>query len=239
MRVVISQSMYFPWVGLLEQVKLADVFVHYDDVQFTRGFYNRVQIRSENGTRWLTVPTKKHPRETHIDHVLVDDSQDWREQHRNALVQCYRLSPYLEDMLAVFDDAHSRHAANLGDVSRESIMALARYFGLSENRSFTRSASLDAPGRSSERLLAICRKLGATAYVTGHGARNYLDHELFETWGIEVRYMNYQKLPYPQPYDHFTPFVSGLDLIANCGRSGAKYICSGTVSWKDFIDESH
>jgi hypothetical protein len=230
--------MYFPWVGLLEQIKLADIFVHYDDVQFTRGFYNRVQIRAESSTRWLTVPTKKHPRETNIDHVLVDESYDWREQHRNALKEHYRHSPYFKDMIGVFDDAHSMPAANLSDVSRESIMALVKYFDLNKHCRFMSSALLDVHDRSSERLLAICRKLEATTYITGHGARNYLDHELFESSGIEVRYMDYRKVPYPQFHDEFTPFVSALDLIANCGRNGEKYICSETVSWKEFINGS-
>ena len=41
--------MYFPWVGLLEQVCSADCFVHYDDVQYVRGFCNRVQMKVPNG----------------------------------------------------------------------------------------------------------------------------------------------------------------------------------------------
>ena len=54
-RVVISQSMLFPWVGLLEQMRLADVFVHYDDVQFSKGsFVNRVQVKTPDGVRWMT-----------------------------------------------------------------------------------------------------------------------------------------------------------------------------------------
>lgn len=238
MRIVISQSMYFPWVGLLEQIKLANVFVHYDDVQFTRGFYNRVEIKSESGIRWLTVPVKKHVRETNIDRIEVDDSKPWREAHRNELVQCYRSAPYFRDMMSVVDDAYSTRVTNLADVSRESLMALARYFGLEQGRRFLSSSSLNTPGRSSDRLFAICQKLGASTYITGHGARNYLDHELFESSGIEVEYMDYRKLPYPQLHGDFTPFVSGLDLIANCGKNGEKYICSGTVSWKEFTDGS-
>ena len=58
MRVVISQSMYFPWVGMLEQIRLADVFIHYDDVQFSKGsFSNRVQVKQPDGTSaWMTIP---------------------------------------------------------------------------------------------------------------------------------------------------------------------------------------
>ena len=55
--VVISQPMYFPWVGMLEQMALADVWVHLDDAQFSKGgFFNRVQIKTTDGTPWLTVP---------------------------------------------------------------------------------------------------------------------------------------------------------------------------------------
>ena len=50
--VVISQPMLFPWVGMFEQVALADVFVHYDDVQFSKGsFTNRVQLKTARRVR--------------------------------------------------------------------------------------------------------------------------------------------------------------------------------------------
>ncbi|MCA9907942.1 MAG: WbqC family protein, partial [Anaerolineae bacterium] len=67
MKLVISQSMYFPWAGLLEQIRLADTFVHYDDVQHTRGFYNRVQIKTGNGVRWITVPLRDWHQGQRID----------------------------------------------------------------------------------------------------------------------------------------------------------------------------
>ena len=59
MKVVISQPMFFPWVGFLEQMRLADVYVHYDDVQFSKGsFTNRVQIKTPEGFIWLTAPLR-------------------------------------------------------------------------------------------------------------------------------------------------------------------------------------
>ena len=57
MKVVISQPMFFPWVGMFEQIRLADIYVHYGDVRFSKGSYvNRVQIKTAQGVRWLTVP---------------------------------------------------------------------------------------------------------------------------------------------------------------------------------------
>ena len=52
--------MFFPWVGLFEQIRLANVFVHYDDVQLPQGrsFTTRVQLKAPTGVHWLTMPVK-------------------------------------------------------------------------------------------------------------------------------------------------------------------------------------
>ncbi len=236
-RVVISQSMYFPWVGLLEQIRLADIFVHYDDVQYTRGFYNRVQVKTANGIKWLTVPLRDHHRGQRIDEVLVDDRTDWRGRHRDVLRQAYLKAPFRDEMLTIVDHVFSKNAQTLADVSRESILALAHYFGLAETTRFMCSAYLGISGSSSQRLHDICVALGATIYITGHGARNYLDHELFEKSGIQVQYMKYRMISYPQLYGGFTPYVTALDLVANLGRTGAKVICSESIYWKELLNE--
>lgn len=238
MRIVISQSMYFPWVGMLEQIRLADIFVHYDDVQFTRGYFNRIQIKSAAGQKWLTIPIRKHSQSSHINSILLDQSRDWKEEHRAELAACYKYCPYYHDLLSIVDETFTPSHETLADVARASMLSLAKYFGIDGQRSFLESAKLETEGRSSERLLRICQKLGATSYITGHGARNYLDHCLFSSAGISVTYMNYAKEPYPQRFGEFTPYVTGLDLVANCGREGIKYIKSGTVPWKEITDGS-
>lgn len=238
-KVVISQSMYFPWVGLLEQMRVADVFVHYDDVQYARGFLNRVQVKTAQGSRWITVPLRDHHRSQKINEISIDERSDWRSQHRDVLRQAYFRSPFRDEMLALVDRAFSQPASSLADVSRSSMQVLAEYFGLSEGRDFISSDVLGIPGSSSQRLCDIVFSLGGDVYVTGHGARNYLDHALFARAGIAVRYMQYQCIPYPQQHGTFTPYVTALDLVANCGREGVRVICSTTVDWKEFVNESH
>ena len=60
----------------------------------------------------------------------------------------------------------------------------------------------------------------------------------FEREHIQVEYIDYLRLPYPQSNGQFTPYVTGLDLVANCGRAGVKNICSNTKPWRDFLNES-
>lgn len=230
--------MYFPWVGLLEQIRTTDVFMHYNDVQFARGFYNRVQVKTANGSRWLTVPLRDYHRGQHIDQIQVDDRSDWRGQHRDILRQAYVKAPYRDEMIALVDHVFSKATTTLADVARESILVLSDYFGLADEEMFINSADMQVPGSSSQRLHDLCKAISANVYVTGHGARNYLDYDLFERSGIRVEYMKYRMTPYPQLHGDFNPYVSGLDLVANCGRAGASVICSNSIYWKDFLNES-
>jgi hypothetical protein len=231
--IVVLQPMFLPWIGHLEQVRLADMFVHYDDVQYCpRTLANRVRVKTANGTLWLTVPVE-HPGRRPIREVAVCEQTDWRSQHLRTLEHAFAQAPFRDDALELVQRVYAPRHASLADLTIAGIEALADYFAL--RTEFLRSSTLGVPGRSTARLVDLCTHLGATDYVTGHGARNYLDHEAFAARGIDVRYLDYQRTPYPQQHGPFDPHVSALDLIANCGRDGRWLIASGTVPWREFL----
>ncbi|KQY49729.1 WbqC family protein [Lysobacter sp. Root494] len=238
MNIVISQPMLFPWIGMLEQVRLADCYVDYADVQFSKGsFVNRVQVKTGAGPRWMTVPLRGLSLGQRIDEVAIDDSLPWRENHLQLLCAAYDGAPYRGEMLALVEDVYAREYTSVSTLSLASLMALCRYYGLDRERTFVPSSQLGIEGASSQRVLEIVLRLGGDRYITGHGARNYLAHEIFDKAGVRVEYMDYLKVPYTQLHGEFTPYVSALDLIANKGPDGVEYIRSGARYWKDFLDE--
>ena len=100
--VVISQPMYFPWVGMLEQVRLADVWVHLGDALFSMGgFFNRVQLKSAEGTPWLTVPLAEHKLGQLLNETQMA-KHDWRRKQLATLRQAYAAAPYVEDQREAF-----------------------------------------------------------------------------------------------------------------------------------------
>jgi len=226
--------MLFPWIGLFEQIKLADIYVHYDDVQYSKGsFTNRVQIWDGKAISWLTVPII-HGTEN-INQIVIDDSKNWRRKHLNLLQQSYTKAPFKDDMLAIVEDVYAESHLTICSLSISSILHISRYFGIKNTQQFRYASELGISGQSSKRVFDIVDQLGGTHYITGHGAQHYLEHSLFEQNAIEVKYMDYQKLAYPQLTEEFTPYISTLDLIANCGKSGISLICSGTKDWKEFV----
>lgn len=238
MKVVISQPMFFPWIGFFEQIKLSDIYVHYNDVQYSKGgFTNRVQVKSPEGSKWLTVPLKNLRLGQAINQVEINNQQNWRANHFDLLKRSYETAPYYSEMLKLVETVYNRDWDLLDDLSQETLNAICDYFDIFRDKKFISIKDLDVGGASSERVLATTLKLGADTYITGHGASKYLNHGIFEDAGVRVEYMDYQKKPYPQLYGEFTPYVSILDLIANVGKEGVNWICSGTIYWKDFVNE--
>lgn len=234
--IVISQPMFFPWVGMFEQIRLADIYVHYDDVQFSKGsFSNRVQVKTADGSKWLTVPLPSLHLGQVINQVAIGPIGEWGPRHLALLEQSYDEAPHAKEMLALVRQVYARPFANLSELGIASMDATREFFGLAPKARFVRSSDLGISGQSDARVLAIVKHLGGDRYITGHGARNYLDHERFATEGVFVDYIDYRKVPYPQLHGAFTPYVSILDLIANRGRDGASVICSGTLPWREFL----
>ncbi len=238
MRMVISQPMFFPWVGLLDQVRLADIFVRYDDVQMPRGrsFISRVQVKTAGGIRWLSAPVDRKNSGSNINETRLLEDGKWRRKHLTTLRHVFAGAPHLEDAMKLARDIYGREENNLARFNEVAVERMAAFFGISAE--FRRSSDLGIGGRSTRRLIDICKYFGASEYITGHGARNYLDHEAFEREGIKVSYMRYDYDPWPQLHGPFTPYVTALDLVANCGKEGVRYIKSGTVDWKEFLHGS-
>jgi hypothetical protein len=236
-KIVISQPMLFPWVGMLEQIRLCDCHVFYDDVQFSKGsFVNRVQVKLPEGIRWMTIPIQGLTLGQRINELRPDSSRNWRRQHLDMLSRSFVAAPFRNDALGLVEDVYDSEYGDVGSISRASLLSLLCYFGLTAGRDFLSVCELGINGSGSDRVLEIVKRLGGSTYISGHGAAHYLLHETFEKNGVAVEYMDYMCMPYPQSNGSFTPYVSSLDLVANRGRDGIEVIASNTKPWRDFLN---
>jgi hypothetical protein len=234
MRVVLSQPMFVPWIGIFEQVKLADVFVHYNDVKRPGGgsFMTRVQIKTSQGTQWLSAPIDKQRSDWLISETILVADSDWRASHLEFIKQSYRHAQHFALMAELADEIYAYPGDDLAGFNQHGIELIANWLELDTR--FAVSSDLPTSGASSQRVIDICKHFDASEYVTGHGALNYLDHKLFEANEIGVSYVNYDLNPYTQLHGEFTPYVSILDAIANTGHETAALLTSTCVGWRDF-----
>jgi hypothetical protein len=227
MKCVILQPSYIPWRGYFHLIQKADVFVFYDDVQYDkRGWRNRNRIKSATGPIWLTIPVVAkgvQAQGTPIKDVHFVPKSNWKEKHERTLRLCYAKAPYFSSYAPMLASLYAQRTESLADFTIESTVALARELGIGHTR-FLRSASLPATGRKTDRLISILQHLGATHYISGPSAQDYLEEEKFAANGITLEYIKYSYPEYPQLHGAFDPQVSILDLLLMAGPDAPKYI---------------
>lgn len=213
----ILQPGYLPWLGFFEQLYRSDVFVILDDVQYDKhSWRNRNRIKTAQGPAWLTVPVLTHGQGRPLTRdVGIDPRSSWRKKHLDTIRQSYGRAPFGEWAIAGIEEAYARQWDRLLDLDLFLIGALGRLLGF--ERKIELSSSLDVQGRSTERLVAICRAVGATAFYEGAAGRDYLDVSLFEANGVALEFQSYRHPEYPQQHGAFVPYLSVFDLLANCG----------------------
>jgi hypothetical protein len=224
--VAIVQSCYLPWKGYFDLVRHADVFMFYDSVQYTRrDWRNRNVIKTPQGHHWLTVPVKvKGKYDQLVNEVEVVD-REWSSRHWQTIAMSYRHAKHFQDMApsiqALLDSCGC--LTKLSAINQQLTIGISQLLGITTT--FVNSASYGSVAGRTENLVHLCRALGATTYLSGPSARDYLDESLFEAVNIGVRYMNYGGYPeYPQLHGAFAHQVSVIDLMMNTGQSAALYL---------------
>ena len=217
MRAVVLQSSYLPWKGYFDLVQSADVFVFYDEVQYTKNDWrNRNRICSKNGVQWLTIPVSRDSVKLKISEVRLPDAR-WQRDHFKTLVQSYRPAPYFHQIEPLLHEFYlARTWTHLSHLNRHAIELIARLLDLTT--CFLDSKDFRLEGDRVARLVNLLQQIGATEYLSGPSARAYLaGHEgLFEQAGIRLLFKSYEGYPeYPQLHQPFEHAVSILDVLAN------------------------
>jgi hypothetical protein len=227
MKVVVLQPSFLPWLGYFDQYAWCDHFVLYDDVQYDKhGWRNRNRILTSQGVQWLTVPVKTSGQEwPEIRQVEVDSRTPWKRKHLETIRQAYSKTPHFGPVFKALQDYYSCDYPLLLDWNVEGLRWLTQWLGLPWKGLL--SSSLPGPGRKTERLIGICRSLGASHYLSGDAARQYLDVSSFESIGCQVHWHGYHHPVYPQRQGEFIPFLSILDLMFWCGPESLSILQSG------------
>lgn len=223
--VAIIQSSYIPWKGYFDIIRSVDEFVFLDDAQFTRrDWRNRNLIKTASGPLWLTIPVVSKGRyEQTIDETQI--AAPWADKHWTALRLNYGKAAYFRDMApavkALYDAASCE--TMLSRVNHTMITGICAILGITTEIRWSRDYPVS--GTKTDRLLSICRAMGATKYLSGPSAASYLERDKFAAAGISVSYADYSGYrEYPQVHGEFDHAVSILDLLFNVGLDALSFM---------------
>jgi hypothetical protein len=217
MILTIHQPECFPYLGLINKVSKADVFVIADSFQVKKNYYdNRNKIRTAQGWQWITIPISK---DNHLSfrEVRVIHEHNWQSKLLNALKQNYSKAPYFSLYFPTIEEIINKKHTFLFDYNFELLCQILSWFNIGTPQvAFTSSLKLKSTN-GSDKCLEICKKLQANNYLSGISGRDYLNLEKFKDGGVDVKFHEFIHPIYKQVYEPFIPGMSSIDYLFNFG----------------------
>jgi WbqC-like protein len=223
MLIAIHQPHYIPWLGYLDRMRKADLFIVLDHVQFERrNFQNRTTIRLEGEPKLLTVPVVQVSQKETILEKQVDNTEQgsraWGPTHFKTLKYAYRKSKYFDLYAPRLQEILETRWEKLIDLDLAMLDFVRWAFEIATP--VRRSSQMRSEGAKSELLLSLCQEVGPKNTFLGGlgGSRKYLNHDAFAAAGVGVQWQDFVHPVYPQCGEgEFTPGLTSLDLLFNCG----------------------
>jgi hypothetical protein len=223
-----NQPYFFAYPGFFYKANLSDIFVILDDIQFPRGttWVTRNRFKNDQGTLWMTIPVwKKGLGLQKINEVRICDEGRWAKKHLESLKSAYARAPYLVDHLDFVEGIFSSDFKRLIDLNLTIIRYLIEHLHIKTD--ILLLSELGIESRGDQLLIDICRRIGASHFLTQNATLKFLNVDIFNEAGIQLRSFNPPSLVYPQLFGDFIPNLSTLDLILNCGPKAHDILISG------------
>lgn len=222
---IITQSNYIPWKGYFDGINQVDIFVIYDDMQYTkRDWRNRNYIKTPQGLKWLSIPVevsgKFHQK---INETLISD-KSWNRSHWESIKQNYKDSPNFKEHKDWMENLYMNcNFDRLTDVNEYFLKEIGGFLGITTE--YRRSEEFELCEDRTQKMVDICLELGATQYYTGPNAKQYIEEHKFSEQGVQLNYFDYSGYPvYSQLYGEFEHGVSIIDMIFNLGTETKNYM---------------
>lgn len=214
MIVSIHQPAYIPWMGYFDKMAKSDVHIFLDDVLYSKNnLFNRNKIKTPQGSQWLTIPVNAHSH-LPLNQIKIDDTQPWQKQHWTAIVLNYSRAKFFKQYETGLKPLYQQPWEYLVDFNIALNQLIAGWLKITPK--FYKSSEMSVPGTSNLRLVNLCLKVGAQAYLSGQGAKKiYLDETVFKDHKIKIVYQQFKLKPYPQLWGQFIPDLSVLDYLFN------------------------
>ena len=229
MKLAIHQANYFPYPGFFHKINQADVFVIQDDVKFVNRTTNRNKIISSSEYTWINVPITKGHKSLPIMDVKINNEIPWGKINLKKICAGYNKAKFFHLYKDYFENLYKKEWNNIFDLNFETIKQVLRWLDIKVE--IVIESELRVSGQPTERLVKVCKKLGADTYISGIGGKRYLDEKLFEKNEITLKYQNYDPITYAQHISKsFIPNLSIIDLLFNEGTDRSQEILKNSIT---------
>ncbi len=209
----IMQPYFMPYIGYFQLLNAVDKYVIYDNAKYTKkGWINRNRILQNNKDTLISISVEKDSDYLDIKDRSVADSFD-KKKLINQIRESYRKAPYFEQVIPIVEDIINYEEKNLFLYIYNSIKEVCKYLNIHTEIIISSTIDVDQTLAGQDRVIAICKTLGAKDYYNAIGGQELYDPKDFEKEGVSLRFLSSNLVAYKQFNNDFIPWLSIIDVM--------------------------
>ncbi len=213
MKLAIMQPYLFPYIGYFQLIGAVDLFIVYDNIQYTKkGWINRNRFLQNGKDALFTVPLKNDS--DFLDIKERELSSDFkRGKLINQIKDAYRRAPYLEEVFPIFEGIVQFNDHNLFSFIHNSIVTVCKYLKINSKIVISSGIPIDHSLKNQDKVIALCTEAGAKEYINAIGGMDLYSKDLFKARGIDLKFIKSKPFVYKQFDNEFVPWLSIIDVM--------------------------
>jgi len=232
------QPYFLPYIGAFQMINAVEKYVVYGAVNYQNdGWFHRNRMILKNqGQIFFYVSMIRASIHKTYNEIYVDPSKIWRDKILKTYVFNYSKTQYFSETKELLETILYCDYENIVDFNYNSLQVICDYLGIGEklHRIPEHEAAVEAYIRQNEeerceselveiktlRIVRICQLLKANTYYNPIGGIDIYKKEVFENFGLHLRFLKTLDIVYRQDSVGFIPNLSIIDVLSNCGRDG-------------------
>lgn len=208
------QPYFFPYIGYWQLINAVDKYVIYDDVNFIkRGWINRNKILMNGESKLINIQMRKVSQNKLINEIEVLGNFIYKKKLLKTLEICYKKTPYYKDVFPVIESILTLNEKNLARYLEFSIRRVSEYLSIDTEFIVSSMITKNNNLRGQEKIIEICKVLGADEYINSIGGQNLYSSSDFVTKGIRLKFLQTGDIEYKQFKSEFVPNLSIVDVM--------------------------
>ena len=224
-KITIMQPYFLPYIGYFQLLNAVDLFVVYDNIQYTKkSWINKNRIIENKKDTLFTLPLKKDSDYLDIRERFLNENEKNKNHAKilNKIKNNYGKAPFYDESINTICKIFNHDEINLFDFVFNSIETIKAYLDITTELVIS-SKIEDGALKHKYRVWDICKKLNSQNYINPIGGLNLYNKEEFKKNGINLSFLKTDNIVYNQfNNEEFITNLSIIDMLMFNGKEKTK-----------------
>lgn len=211
MKLGIMQPYFMPYIGYFQLMACVDKYVIFDDVNYIkRGWSARNNILINGQKHLFSISVEGGSQNNLYTQVVVIDNF---VKLRKTLEASYKKAPYYKETMQLLDEIFNCEDRHFNYFMLNSYQVIFNYLNIKTEFLLSSELSNNKKLRGKDKILDICKLLGAREYYNAIGGQELYENADFENNGIHLHFLKTDSITYKQYANEFVSNLSIIDVL--------------------------